>query len=82
MMTAAEAWQEVVKRRISLTPIIDGLIWSASADVRGETLTTRKRTLRSVSATSSAPIAAIEKLVEKLDAEAQERALFEMEPTF
>jgi hypothetical protein len=81
-MTAAEAWQEVVKRRIALTPIIDGRLWSASADVRGETRTTRKRAVRSVSATSSAPIAAVESLCAKLDSEAQERALFEEGPPF
>jgi hypothetical protein len=81
-MTAAEAWQEVVKRRIALTPIIDGRLWSASADLRGETLTTRKRVIRSISATSSAPIAAVESLCAKLDAEAQQRALFEEEAPF
>lgn len=72
-LTAADAWRAVIERRISLTPAFDGKVWSASTDVKGSSRHNHKRAVRSVSAVASSPIGAIKELVQKLDAEAEQR---------
>jgi hypothetical protein len=65
-MTASQAFVEIARREISIVPSFDGSVWTASVDIKG-TGHNRKRALRAVTATSSTPIGAIEKLIEKLD---------------
>lgn len=55
-MTAADLLREVETRQISLTPVFDGKLWSASVDIKGSGHN-RKRALRSVSAQASTPTA-------------------------
>jgi hypothetical protein len=71
-MTAADAWREVVQRGISLTRGLDGRVWAASIELKGDTRATRKRNVKAVSATASSPIGAIRELIAKLDAEAEQ----------
>lgn len=68
-MNASDAWREVATRKISLTPALG--FWVASVDQNGDRPHNRKRAVRSVSAVSSTPIAAIRDLVAKLDGAVQ-----------
>ncbi len=72
----AETMRVIVERRVALTPVFDGAIWSASVEIRGDGIN-RRRILRTVSATAATPREAIERLVAKLDGEPQEREMFE-----
>jgi hypothetical protein len=74
-MTMADAWREVVSRQISLVPAFDGKFWVASVDEKGKNVASKKRKVRMISATASSPIGAIEKLVEKLEMEAEPQYL-------
>lgn len=76
-ISAADAWREVVRRGISLTRCLDGNLWAASVELKGDSRATRKRNVKAVSATASSPIGAIRELIAKLDNEAVERALFD-----
>ena len=68
ILSPLDAWREIAARNISLTPVFDGRIWIASVDQCGEGHN-RKRALRSVSAMAATPLAAIQALIETLDAE-------------
>jgi hypothetical protein len=74
-MTLADAWREIIERQISIVPSFDGRFWTASVDEKGKNIASRKRKVRMISATASAPIAAIEMLVEKLEMEAEPQYL-------
>lgn len=77
-MTAAEAFAEIEARKIHLVFTFDSM-WVASVDVRGETLTTKKRNVRSVSVIALHPIGAVESLCAKLDREAEQQPLWREE---
>src|SRR6266511_4246282 len=48
----AETMRVIVERRVALTPVFDGAIWSASVEIRGDGIN-RRRILRTVSATAA-----------------------------
>jgi hypothetical protein len=75
MMTPAQMLNQIERRKINLVHSFDAF-WHASVDVNGQTLTTKKRAVRSISVIALTPIGAVEALVSKIDNEAQERALF------
>jgi len=77
-LTAAEAWREVAARQIAITPALG--LWTASVDEFGDGVSTRKRKVRSISATAASPMAAVRDLIAKLDVEAQEREMFDGDP--
>jgi hypothetical protein len=56
---------------------LDGRVWVASVEVKGDGVATKKRAVRSVSATASSPIGAIRSLIAKLDGAPRETADFE-----
>jgi len=68
MMTAAEAFIEIETRRINLFCTFDAL-WHACVDLKGDTVATKKRNVRSVSVVALTSIGAVESLCRKLDAE-------------
>lgn len=68
MMTASEAFLEIETRKINLVHSFDAF-WHASVDVNGETLTTRKKTVRTISVIDLTSIGAVERLCAKLDNE-------------
>jgi len=70
-MSAADILREIEARQISLVPALG--LWSASVDECGDTLLTKKRKIRSISATAPTPAEAVRALIEKIEAEAQER---------
>ena len=78
MMTPAEAIAEIEARKINLVHSFDAF-WHASVDLPGSTPTTKKRAVKNVSVIVLTPVGAVESLCAKLDAEAQERTLFEEE---
>ena len=65
-MSAAEVISAMVERRISVVCCLDGKLWTASADIKGDRDHNRKRTIRSETAIASTPLIAIERLVAKL----------------
>jgi hypothetical protein len=75
-MTASEAFDAIAARKISLVFSFDAF-WHASVDVKGETLTTKKRNVRSISVIALTPIGAVEALLGKLDAEPTDQELFD-----
>lgn len=78
MMTPAEAFMEIDARKIHLVYTFDSM-WVASVDVKGQTLTTKKRNVRSVSVIALHPIGAVEALCRKLDAQAEQQELWREE---
>ena len=70
MMTPIEAFFEIEARKINLVHSFDAF-WHASVDFKGETVSTKKRNIRSVSVIDLTPIGAVERLCDKLDNEAQ-----------
>jgi len=77
-LTASELWREVEARRICLVPVFDDKLWAASVEVKGVGHN-RKRTIRALSAIGSTCIGAVAALVEKLDAEAKQQRLWDMD---
>lgn len=72
MMTPADAFAEITRRQISIVPAFDGKVWMASVDEKGSNVATKRRKVRSVSATSSTPIGAFRELIAKLDGREEE----------
>jgi hypothetical protein len=76
-MSAAECWLEIETRNIALTPAFDGRVWLASI----ERVKTKKKFTRAdmeiISATGPSALDAVGALVAKLDAEAEQRELWE-----
>jgi hypothetical protein len=68
MLTASEVLHQIATRRIGLTCCLDGKLWVASVDIKGNGVATKKRVVQSVSAIASTPIQAVCDLVAKLDA--------------
>jgi hypothetical protein len=68
-LTAADVLVAIATRRIAVTPVFDGAIWSASIEIRGESDHNRRRILRTVSATGPSPMAAVAALIAKLEGE-------------
>jgi hypothetical protein len=75
--SASDILRLIAEREISLTPTFDGRIWSASVDEFGSNVASKRRKVRSISATSSTPAGAVRALIEKLDAMPQSRPLVE-----
>lgn len=75
MMTAAEAFLEIETRGIGLFQTFDCL-WHATVDLRGNTITTKKRNIKSVSVVALTSIGAVEALCRKLDAEHEQQQLW------
>jgi hypothetical protein len=75
MITPVEALFEIEARKINLVHSFD-CFWHASVEVKGETVTTKKRAVRSISVIALTPLAAVEALCAKIDNEAVERVLF------
>jgi hypothetical protein len=57
-LTADEAFAVITARRISITPALDGPLWVAMADIKGDRDHNRSRAIRSESAISSSPLRA------------------------
>jgi hypothetical protein len=70
MMTASQILAEVERRQIALVSAFGG-VWMASVDECGDTITTKKRKIRSISATSSTPTGAVEALLAILNQQPQ-----------
>jgi|SRR5262245_11947171 len=75
ILSIADAWRELTARSISIVPSFDGRIWTASVDEKGNTISTKKRKVRMVSATASTPLGAISALVAKLEDRPRESPL-------
>jgi hypothetical protein len=73
-MTASQAFTEIAKRGIALVPAFDGQVWMASVDEKGDTVASKKRKVRSISATDSTPIGAVEALLATLNQQPQPQA--------
>ena len=67
-MTSEQAMREIEARKIHLTYTFDAF-WHASIDVKGETVSTKKRNVRSISVIALTPINAVESLCRKIDDE-------------
>jgi hypothetical protein len=75
-MTAAECWLEVAARCISVVPALDGKLWCASADIKGDRDHNRKRAIRSETVIAATPLLAVEQLVAKLGSQAEQQQLW------
>lgn len=76
-MTPFECLREIANRKINLVSSL--ALWHASVDETGDTITTKRRKIRSISAIAPTPLDAVSELIRKLDSEAREQELFEME---
>lgn len=76
-MNFSEAFAAIERRQISLVPALNQ--WVATVDQTGDTLTTKKRKVKSIFAVANTPAEAVEALVAKLDAEAKQQTFGEDE---
>jgi len=71
-LPAREAFIRIKQYKIALVSTLDGRIWLAGVEIKGEGRHNKARGVRSVSAQAASPLLAIELLIERLDSEANQ----------
>jgi hypothetical protein len=74
--SASEVLRQIAARQIALVPAFDGKLWVASVDEFGSGVASKRRKVRTISATAATPVGAVKALVEKLDTMATPQELF------